>query len=76
VTPIKAKTGMEYVIFEGISESGETIKQITSKADADLFGVPPQAVLNAKTLELMFKDSPVVDMQFNQRGRLEDIVVG
>jgi len=69
------KNGKKYRIGNGISATGEKVdiilgeEQMANKA----FAIPAGSVVNKEQLEDMFRNLPVVDVQFGQRGSIDSI---
>jgi len=73
---IKSKAGQSYVILHGLSESGEVVStMVTAEQAAGEFAVPESAMASKEQIAALFKDLPVVDIDFNQRGRLVGVKI-
>jgi len=72
-TEITSKNGQKYFLYKGISKGGDTIEVFLNGDQEIEIGVPASARATAQQLEKLFTELPVIDVQFNQRGRLETI---
>lgn len=70
---ITSKKGEEYVIFRGISQDGQTVEAFLTKAQADEFGIQNSAIMTPAQLKALFEKHPVVEIEFNQRGRVQSM---
>jgi len=67
------KDGQKYFLYKGIDSKGDTI-QVFLNADQEVeIGVPQSARATSAQLAEIMKTLPVVDIQFNQQGRLDTI---
>lgn len=72
---IESKKG-NFVIYKGISESGSTIEAFVTKEQADTFAIPEKAAMSKDDIASMFANAEtVVDISFDQRGRVDSVVV-
>jgi len=72
---IKSKAGQAFTILHGIAEDGETVQVFMNEAQAKEFDVPEGAIATAEQLKALHADLPVVDVDFNNRGRLVGVKV-
>jgi len=70
---IKSKNGAQYFLYKGISKSGDTVEAFLNDTQEIEIGIPQSARASKEQVEELFKTLPVVDIQFNQRGRLDTI---
>jgi len=67
------KDGQKYFLYKGFDAKGDTI-QVFLNADQEVeIGVPQSARATKEQLVEVMKVLPVVDIQFNQQGRLDTI---
>jgi len=72
---IKSKAGQAFTILHGVAEDGETVQVFMNEAQAKEFDVPTGAIASAEQLKQLQSDLPVIDVDFNNRGRLVSIKV-
>lgn len=69
--PIKAKDGVEYVKCSFIAvATGISGDVFTTKEKYDAFGVSERSYLDKAVLEQLAENATVVDVEFDQRGRV------
>jgi len=69
-TPITAKDGKEYVVYNGFAEDGSPVQAFLSKQQADEFALADKAIVPRETIKEMFQNLEVTEIDFNQRGRV------
>jgi len=67
------KTGEEYVKCSAITERGTGIEIFTSKENFDSFRLPATKILNKDDVAEIFAKYQTADVEFNNRGRLENL---
>ncbi|AXH76356.1 MAG: hypothetical protein [Inoviridae sp.] len=74
---VSKKDNKPYVVFKGVSRSGEIVEFILNETDAEKFSIPNTAVLSTEILTAMFQDPSIrtLDVEFNNRGRVEKVTV-
>lgn len=72
---INAKNGQKYFKYDGFSETGEPVTAFLNEEQETDLGIPKGAIVQPDQLKELFESLPVVDIQFNQRGRLQTIQV-
>jgi len=72
---ITAKAGQKYVIYRGISESGDMVEAFLTASQAEEFAIPDSVIASKAQVAELFRDMPAVDVEFNQRGRIDSIKV-
>lgn len=70
------KDGRKWVKYTAINSKGEEVAMFFSAEQAEALAIPDAVVVKPAQLEQLFKELPIVDVQFNQRGRVESVDVG
>jgi len=63
------------VIYKGISESGATVELFLSPEEEEKYGLSAALVADQSTIEAVFEAETIVDIQFNERGRVDTVRV-
>lgn len=75
ITSTKTGTPIKYIVLHAITESGESLSQIIGADRAAEWGVNASISASSDQVKQLFKELPVIEFEFNQRGRLEKIEV-
>lgn len=70
---ITGKNGKKYFVYQGIGKSGKTVECFLGEDQEIEFGVPENARATHEQLTALFKELPVIEVDFDQRGRLVSI---
>jgi len=72
---ITAKNGHKYVMYKGIGMDGGTVEVfLTPEGEAE-YGLSQEHLASKETLKDFLSNAPIVDVEFNQRGRVAAIEV-
>lgn len=72
---ITSKSGEKFVIYRGVSGSGDTVEAFLTQEQAERAGIPDTHILPPATIKALVEESRTVDVNFNQRGRVDSIDV-
>lgn len=75
-TPITAKNGTKYIIYRGLGEDGDTVQLFLNEEEESQHSIPTSTINTATRIKSALKDLALVDIQFNQRGRMVSIDTG
>lgn len=67
------KSGDKWTVFRGIAESGKTVEAWLSEKQALELDIPEGALVSKSQLKQLFEELPVVDVEYDQDGRVETI---
>lgn len=70
---ITSKKGEQFVIFRGIDATGSTVEAFLPKAKADEFNIADGNIASKKQIADLFETLPVCEIEFNQRGQVQDL---
>jgi len=73
---ITSKKGETYTIYRGLGKSGVTIELFLNETDKERFEIPASKVMTEEVLNSLFETAPVVDVEFDQRGRVVSVESG
>jgi len=73
VEEFKGKDGRQWAKVSGITEKGTVVDVFTSKAEADAWELPVGAIVTKEQLAEIFKTLPVVEVVYNERGKVSTI---
>jgi len=63
------------VVYKGISETGGTVELFLTPEQEEAYGLSEQVVAEQVTIDEVFKAETIVDIQFNERGRVDSVRV-
>jgi len=72
---ITSKKGENFTIFKGISESGDTVELFFQDTNTEDITVCDGVLADPASVQQLFKSEQPVDVQFNQRGRVDSVTV-
>jgi len=72
---INAKGGKVFVKYGGFNAQGKIIEIFVTKEQADAFGIPDSKLVTPQELKEMHSNFETVDVQFNERGRVDSVEV-
>jgi len=68
-------TGDKFLILRGISRSGDTVELFMNQEMQEKFPVSASAMVAPDALASFFDSVPTVEVEFNQKGRVESLSV-
>jgi len=70
------KDGAKYEIYRGVAQDGQPVEVFLNEEQVRKFTIPAEGVVaDQKVLAEVFDSAPVVDVEFNQKGRVESVKV-
>jgi len=72
---IKSKAGQVFGLYSGISLSGSTVQVFLTPEQEAEFGLNSDHVVSKSDLTEIFEKFDSVDVEFNERGRVDTVVV-
>jgi len=75
VTSNKSGSPVKYTIVHGISDSGEGVQLFLNQEQLSEYQITDAVVATPAQLKEIFESCPVVDVEFNQRGRVDSVKV-
>jgi len=72
---IKSKAGQAFSIYGGLSASGSTVQVFLTPEQEVKYGINDSHVMSKEELTDLFEKATTVDVEFNERGRVDSVIV-
>lgn len=72
---VKNKAGKEFTIYSGLHEDGSTVTVFFDAEKNAEFPVPASVIVDKSAMAKLFRDLPVVDVEYNSQGRVAGVYI-